>query len=142
MQTIFDRWAKRRNGAIPPELIARCAPTRTEGPNYAALPSRNLEVTPTKFQSELGYRHLLTASVVFEIIPCGKLSQAPVSDYAFSLCVKPLNLGLPIFSKPDALPYPRRSPSPSRVPHAPHHIKTRLSGGRYILSPSFTPNAS
>jgi hypothetical protein len=28
MQAIFDRWAKRRNGVIPPELIARCAPTR------------------------------------------------------------------------------------------------------------------
>jgi hypothetical protein len=31
MQAIFDRWGKRRNGAIPPQLIARCAPTRTEG---------------------------------------------------------------------------------------------------------------
>jgi Tn3 transposase DDE domain len=26
MQAIFDRWARCRNGAIPPELIARCAP--------------------------------------------------------------------------------------------------------------------
>jgi hypothetical protein len=37
MQAIFDRWAKRRNGAIPPELIARCAPTRTEGLNMRGI---------------------------------------------------------------------------------------------------------
>ena len=37
MQSIFDRWAKRRNGAIPPELIARCAPTRTEGLNMRGI---------------------------------------------------------------------------------------------------------
>jgi TnpA family transposase len=37
MQAIFDRWAKRRNGAIPPELIARCAPTRTEGLNMRGV---------------------------------------------------------------------------------------------------------
>ena len=29
MQAIFDRWAQRRSGAVPPELIARIAPTRT-----------------------------------------------------------------------------------------------------------------
>jgi hypothetical protein len=28
MQSIFDRWAQRRSGAIPPELIARIAPKR------------------------------------------------------------------------------------------------------------------
>jgi hypothetical protein len=33
MQAIFDRWAVRRSGAIPPELIGRIAPTRTEGLN-------------------------------------------------------------------------------------------------------------
>jgi hypothetical protein len=33
MRAIFDRLARRRNGAIPPELIARWAPTRTEGQN-------------------------------------------------------------------------------------------------------------
>ena len=37
MQAIFDRWARRRNGAIPPELIARCAPTRTEGINMRGI---------------------------------------------------------------------------------------------------------
>jgi Tn3 transposase DDE domain len=37
MQAIFDRWARRRNGAIPPELIARCAPTRTEGLNMHGI---------------------------------------------------------------------------------------------------------
>jgi outer membrane biosynthesis protein TonB len=47
----------------------------------------------TKFQSGPGYKRLLTASFVFEIKPCGKLSQAAVLDYAFSLCVSPLNPG-------------------------------------------------
>ena len=37
MQAIFDRWARRRNGAIPPESIARCAPTRTEGLNMRGI---------------------------------------------------------------------------------------------------------
>jgi hypothetical protein len=37
MQAIFDRLAKRRNGVIPPELIARCAPTRTEGLNMRGI---------------------------------------------------------------------------------------------------------
>jgi hypothetical protein len=37
MQAIFDRWARRRNGAIPPRLIARCAPTRTEGLNMRGI---------------------------------------------------------------------------------------------------------
>ena len=37
MQSIFDRWAQRRSGAIPPELIARCAPTRTEGLNMRGI---------------------------------------------------------------------------------------------------------
>jgi len=37
MQSIFDRWAQRRSGAIPPELIARIAPTRTEGLNMRGV---------------------------------------------------------------------------------------------------------
>jgi hypothetical protein len=37
MQAIFDRWAQRRSGVIPPELIARCAPTRTEGLNMRGI---------------------------------------------------------------------------------------------------------
>ena len=37
MQAIFDRWAQRRSGAIPPELIARIAPTRTEGLNMRGI---------------------------------------------------------------------------------------------------------
>jgi hypothetical protein len=37
MQAIFDRWAQRRSGAIPPELIARCAPTRTEKLNMRGV---------------------------------------------------------------------------------------------------------
>ncbi len=34
---ILDRWAQRRSGAIPPELIARIAPTRTEGINMRGV---------------------------------------------------------------------------------------------------------
>jgi TnpA family transposase len=37
MQAIFDQWARRRNGTISPELIARCAPTRTEGLNMRGI---------------------------------------------------------------------------------------------------------
>jgi hypothetical protein len=37
MQSIFDRWAQRRSGAFPPELIARIAPTRTEGINMRGV---------------------------------------------------------------------------------------------------------
>ena len=37
MQAIFDRWAQSRSGAIPSELIARCAPTRTEGLNMRGI---------------------------------------------------------------------------------------------------------
>jgi hypothetical protein len=37
MQAIFERWALRRSGAIPPELIARIAPTRTEGINMRGV---------------------------------------------------------------------------------------------------------
>jgi TnpA family transposase len=43
MQTIFDRWAQRRSGAIPPELIARIAPTRTEGLNMRGIFSFPIE---------------------------------------------------------------------------------------------------
>jgi TnpA family transposase len=43
MQAIFDRWAQRRSGAIPPELIARIAPTRTEGLNMRGIFSFPIE---------------------------------------------------------------------------------------------------
>jgi hypothetical protein len=33
MQAILDRWNARRSSAVPPELIGRIAPTRTEGIN-------------------------------------------------------------------------------------------------------------
>jgi TnpA family transposase len=33
MQSILDRWNTRRSTAVPPELIGRIAPTRTEGIN-------------------------------------------------------------------------------------------------------------
>jgi hypothetical protein len=37
MQAIFDRRAHSRSGAVPPELLARCAPTRTEGLNMRGI---------------------------------------------------------------------------------------------------------
>jgi hypothetical protein len=37
MQAVFDRWAHSRRGAVAPELIARCAPTRTEGLNMRGV---------------------------------------------------------------------------------------------------------
>jgi Tn3 transposase DDE domain len=43
MQAIFDRWAQRRSGAIPPELIARIAPTRSEGLNMRGIFSFPIE---------------------------------------------------------------------------------------------------
>jgi TnpA family transposase len=43
MQAIFDRWAQRRSGAVPPELIGRIAPTRTEGLNMRGLFSFPIE---------------------------------------------------------------------------------------------------
>ena len=33
MQKVLDHWAQRRGGTVPPELIGRVAPTRTEGIN-------------------------------------------------------------------------------------------------------------
>jgi hypothetical protein len=30
MQQVLDHWAQRRGGSVPPELIGRIAPTRTE----------------------------------------------------------------------------------------------------------------
>ena len=43
MQAIFDRWAQRRSGAVPPELIGRVAPTRTEGLNMRGVFSFPIE---------------------------------------------------------------------------------------------------
>jgi hypothetical protein len=43
MQAIFDRWAVRRGGAIPPELIGRIAPTRTDGLNMRGIFSFPIE---------------------------------------------------------------------------------------------------
>jgi TnpA family transposase len=43
MQAIFDRWAQRRSGAVPPALIGRVAPTRTEGLNMRGVFSFPIE---------------------------------------------------------------------------------------------------
>jgi len=37
MQQVLDHWAQRRGGAVPPELIGRVAPTRTEGINLRGV---------------------------------------------------------------------------------------------------------
>ena len=37
MQQVLDHWAQRRGGAVPPELIGRIAPTRTEGINLRGV---------------------------------------------------------------------------------------------------------
>jgi hypothetical protein len=43
MQSILDRWNTRRSTAVPPELIGRIAPTRTEGINLRGVFSFPLE---------------------------------------------------------------------------------------------------
>jgi Tn3 transposase DDE domain len=45
MQQVLDHWAQRRDGAIPPELIGRIAPTRTEGINLRGV-FRGAETSP------------------------------------------------------------------------------------------------
>ena len=37
MQQVFGHWAQRRGGGVPPELIGRIAPTRTEGINLRGV---------------------------------------------------------------------------------------------------------
>jgi TnpA family transposase len=37
MQRVLDHWAQRRCGSVPPELIGRIAPTRTEGINLRGI---------------------------------------------------------------------------------------------------------
>ncbi len=43
MQGILDRWNARRSTAVPPELIGRIAPTRTEGINLRGVFSFPIE---------------------------------------------------------------------------------------------------
>jgi hypothetical protein len=43
MQAIFDRWAQRRSGAVPLELIGRIALTRNEGLNMRGIFSFPIE---------------------------------------------------------------------------------------------------
>ena len=58
MRSTFDRWARRRNGEIPPKLIAQCAPTRTEGLNMRGI---------CRFPIELYVQQLLPSWVSPEI---------------------------------------------------------------------------
>jgi hypothetical protein len=43
MQLVLDRWNTRRSSAVPPELIGRIAPTRTEGINLRGVFSFPIE---------------------------------------------------------------------------------------------------
>jgi hypothetical protein len=58
-------------------------------------------LTDTHYESGERYRHEVTASVLFEIIPdCGKLQSTPRIDYYYRLCVPPINLREPSVSLP------------------------------------------
>jgi hypothetical protein len=58
-------------------------------------------LTDTHNESGERYRHEVTASVLFEIIPdCGKLQSTPRIDYHYRLCVPPINLREPSVSLP------------------------------------------
>jgi hypothetical protein len=48
MQKVLDHWAQSRGGAVPPELIGRIAPTRTEGINLRGVFRFRSSATPTK----------------------------------------------------------------------------------------------
>ena len=37
MQKVLDHWAQRRGGTVPPELVGRVAPSRTEGINLRGV---------------------------------------------------------------------------------------------------------
>jgi len=43
MQSVLDRWNTRRSTAVPPQLIGRIAPTRTEGINLRGVFSFPIE---------------------------------------------------------------------------------------------------
>jgi type II secretory pathway component PulL len=43
MQLVMDRWNTRRSTTVPPELIGRIAPTRTEGINLRGVFSSPIE---------------------------------------------------------------------------------------------------
>jgi hypothetical protein len=47
----------------------------------------------THYESGERYRHEVTASVLFEIMPCGKLQQTSGLDYYYRLCVPPMPYG-------------------------------------------------
>jgi len=53
----------------------------------------------SRYEIGKGYRHEVTASVLFEVMPCGKLQQASGLDYYYRLCVPPVPLveNLPVF---------------------------------------------
>jgi hypothetical protein len=44
----------------------------------------------THYEGGEHYRHEVTASVLFEIMPCGKLQQMSGLDYYYRLCVPPM----------------------------------------------------
>jgi hypothetical protein len=75
--------------------------TRASAPSTAAnfaksfLRRKVIKAAKQLFQRsryEIGerYRHEVTASVLFEIMPCGKLKQESGLDYYYNLCISPL----------------------------------------------------
>lgn len=44
----------------------------------------------SRYEAGDHYRHEVTASVLFEIMPCGQLRQTPSLDYYYNLCIPPL----------------------------------------------------
>jgi hypothetical protein len=66
IQSILDRWNVRRATAVPPELIGRIAPTRTEGINLCGVFSFPIEQYADSCcrhsrQRNQGLRHLVRA---------------------------------------------------------------------------------
>jgi hypothetical protein len=74
----------------------------------------------TRYESGERYRHAVTASVLFELMPdCGKLQSTSGLDYYYRLCVLPLVATIP------------------KEGHAPHHF--RLLPPDYWLPPNLLP---
>jgi hypothetical protein len=60
MQVVLDRWNTRRSTTVPPELLGRIAPTRTEGINLRGVfRSMRCDAIPLNLQGKWGspYRH-------------------------------------------------------------------------------------
>jgi len=52
MQSVLDRWNTRRSAAVPPGLIGRIAPTRTEGINLRGVFTFPFEARKSRLPQE------------------------------------------------------------------------------------------